>query len=193
MRGGYGLTLVEVLVAMGVASIVGALLLVIMVNSAGLFYKESSKVEQGLSLNDALLNIKQALRGASNVASTYPPTGSPTYTSSATQLVLKVPSIDSSGNIVSGVFDYFIFFQDGGKLRFKTFPDDGQSARKGQDQIFTTNLDSLIFEYFDGQIPPQQVQPNLAVKIKITLSLKQKAGAGIETNVATAEANLRND
>lgn len=187
-----GITLVEALITLAIALVVGALLLVIMVNSAGLFYQQSGKLEQGLNLNDALLNIKETVRGASNVAATYPPTGSPTYTSGANQMVLKIPSIDSSGNIISGIFDYFVFFKEAGKLRFKTFPD-SQSARLAQDQIFTTNLDNLVFEYFDKQIPPQSVQPNLAVKIKITLSLKQKAGSGIETNAATAEASLRND
>lgn len=187
-----GITLVEALLTLGIAVVVGAMLLVIMVNSAGLFYQQSGKVEQGLSVNDALLSMKETIRGASQVSSSYPETGSPTYTSSSTQLVLKIPSINSSGDIISGVFDYFVFFKDSDKLRLKTFPD-SQSSRKAQDQIFSTKLDSLIFEYFDGQIPPQQVQPNLAVKVKITMVLKQKAGAGIETNVATSEANLRND
>lgn len=187
-----GLTLVEALLTLGIAAIVGTLILVIIVSSAGLFYQQSGRVEQGLSLNDALLNIKETIRGASAIAAAYPETGTPSYTSGATQLVLKVPSIDSSANIISGVFDYFVFVKDIQQLRFKTFLD-GQSSRKPQDQIFTTNLDNLLFEYFDGQTPPQPVQPNLAVKIKITVVLKQKAGAGIETNMATAEANLRND
>lgn len=187
-----GITLVEALLTLGIAVVVGALLLVIMVNSFGLFYQQSGRLEQGLNVNDALVKTKETIRGASKVSSSYPETGSPTYTSSSTQLVLKIPSINSSGDIISGVFDYFVFFKDNDKLRFKTFPD-AQSSRKAQDQIFTTKLDNLIFEYFDAQIPPQTAQPNLAVKIKITLSLKQKAGAGIETNIATAEANLRND
>lgn len=187
-----GVTLVEALITLAIAVVVGAMLLIIMVNSAGLFYQQEGKVEQGLSVNDALLNVKETVRGASNVVATYPEAGSPTYTSGNNQLVLKVAAEDLSGNQILGVSDYFVFFKDAGKLRFKTFPDT-QSSRKAQDQIFTTKLDSLIFEYFDGQIPPQSVQPNLAVKIKITMVLKQKAGRGFETNVATAEANLRND
>ncbi len=186
-----GLTLTEALITLSIAMVAGALLLVIMVNTGGLFYKQSSKVEQGFSLNHSLSQLKMSIRASSQVATSYP-SESPIYTSGSTEVVLKVPSEDSSGNIISGVFDYFVFFQDSGKLRFKSFPD-SQSARVAQDQIFTTNLDSLIFEYFDSSIPPQQVQPDLAVKIKITISLEQKAGAGIETNVATAEANLRND
>lgn len=186
-----GVTLVEALLTLGIAVVVGALLLVIIVNTSGLFYQQSSKLEQGLSLNDALSEIRKSIRTSQAVAATYPAAGSPTYTSGATQLVLKIPSIDSSGNIIS-TSDYFVFLKDTDKLRFRTFPD-SQSSRKAQDQIFTTKLDSLIFEYFDAQVPPQQVQPNLAVKIKISLSLRQKAGVGFETNVATAEANLRND
>lgn len=187
-----GLTLVEALFTLGIAVVVGTMLLVIIVNSAGLFYGQSGKLQQGLNLNEALSAIREAIRGSSSVASSYPEIGSPTYTSGATQLVLKVPSINSQGEVISSTYDYYIFYKDANKLRFKTFPAI-QSTRKAQDQIFSTSLHNLTFEYFDAQTPPQQVQPNLAVKIKITAVLRQKAGAGFETNTATAEANLRND
>lgn len=188
-RSEEGLTLAEAVIALGIASVVGALLLVIMVNSAGLFYKQSSKVEQGLGINDALGQIRESVKGSSAVAASYT-AGSTTYTSSATEIVLKVPSIDIAGNTISNLFDYFIFLKDQSKLRFRVFPD-SQSKRSSADQIFTTNADSLLFQYFDSA--NNQVIPSAAVKVKITLSLKQKAGAGFETNIATSEANLRND
>lgn len=184
-----GLTLVEVLIAMGIATIVGGLLLVIMVNSAGLFYKQSSKVEQGLGINDALGKIRESVKQASSVASSYT-SGSTTYTSGASQLVLKVPAIDSAGNIISDTFDHYVFYKDEAKLRFKIFPD-LTSIRKSADQIFSTNADSLLFQYYDSL--SSEVTPSSAVKVKITLSLRQKAGADYETNIATSEANLRND
>lgn len=178
-----GLTLIEVLVAMGIATVAGVLLVVIIVNSAGLFTNQSSKVQSGLNLNDALLQVRSAIKDASAVASSYT-SGGITYTTAATQLVLKVPAINSSNNIIANTYDFFIFYLDQKILRFKTFPD-AQSSRKAFDQIFSVNVDNLEFKYFNSASPPEEVLPGVASKVRITLTLKQ--------NTATSEANLRND
>lgn len=189
--GNYGLTLIEVLVAMGIATMVGVLLVVIIVNSAGLFKQQSSQVQEGLNINDALAQVRSSTKQASAIASTYTG-GSTTYTTGPSQLVLKVSSIDSSGNIIENTDDYFVFFQDQNYLRFKTFPDP-VSFRKASDRIFSTSLDNLIFKYFNSANPPAEVPPESAIKVRITLTLKQRNGASFETNTATSEANLRND
>lgn len=186
-----GLTLIEVLIAMGLALIVGTLLVSILVNSAGLFYKESSKLEQGVNINDALSKVRENIRESTSVAVSFT-SGGTTYTSNSTQLVLKISSIDSSGNILANTFDYFVYFLDQKKFRFKIFPD-AQSERIAQDQIFSTNVDSLSFKYLDSANPPNEVTPNIAKNVRITVTLKQKSGANFETNTATSEAGLRND
>lgn len=185
-----GLTLIEVLIVVGVAIISGTLLLVIIVNSAGIFYKQSSKLSEGQNINDSLMSIRNGLKQASAIVSSYT-AGLTTYTSSDTQLVFKVSSIDSSSSIIENTFDYYVYFLDQNKLRFKTFPD-GASTRKSQDQIFSTSVNSLKFEYFDLATPPNLVTPSAASKVKITLTLRQKSGADFETNTATSEAVLRN-
>lgn len=186
-----GFTLIEVLVSMAIAIVAGGLLVVIIVNSAGLFYKESSKLQEGLNINDALSKVRGTIKESSLVASNYT-SGSTTYTSSDQQLVLKVPSFDLSNNIISNTYDYFVFFLDQNKLRFKTFPD-SLSSRKAQDQIFSTNVDNLIFKYLDSANPPNEVTPSTAKKVRIAVTLKQKSGASFETSTATSEASLRND
>ncbi|MDO8576943.1 MAG: type II secretion system protein [Candidatus Daviesbacteria bacterium] len=186
-----GLTLIEVLVAMGIATAVGALLVVIMVNSAGLFSKQSSKVQAGLNINDALSQIRSSIKQANAVASEYI-SGQTTYTTGGNQLVLKVSSVDSSGNIINNTVDYFVFFQDQSYLRFKTFPDPS-SSRKESDRIFSTAVDSLNFQYFNSANPPVEVTPVSATKVRISLTLKQKIGLNFEVSTATSEANLRND
>lgn len=178
-----GLTLIEVLIAIGISVAVGALLVVIIINSAGLYSKETNTLSEGLNINDALSKIRNTVKDASVVASTYID-GSTTYTSGSTQLVLKIPAVDSLNNIISNTFDYFVFFQDSNKLRFKTFPN-SQSSRKPQDQIFSTSLDNLNFQYFDLSTPPSEVSPVSCAKVRISLKLKQ--------SIATSEANLRND
>lgn len=186
-----GFTLMEVLITTAVSVIVGVLLLVIIVNSAGVYYKQSSKFQEGTNTNDIQTIIGENIKSSSAIVVSYT-SGDTTYTSGVTQLVLKVPSVDSSDNIISNTFDYFVYFLDINKLRFKTFPDAG-SFRKAQDQIFSTLVDSLTFQYFNSATPPLEVIPSSASKVRITLRLKQKSGAGFEISIATSEANLRND
>jgi len=186
-----GLTLIEVVLAAGIAAIIGVLLLVIIINSAGLYSKEASKVSQGLNNNDALNMVRKSIKESSAVAAQYV-SGSTTYTSGTTQLILKLPSIDSSNNIIPNTTDYFVFFLDTTKLRLKVFPDN-TSSRKSQDQIFSTSVNSLNFQYFNLANPPLEVTAVNALKVRISLTLRQKNGQIYETSTATSEANLRND
>lgn len=186
-----GLTLIEVLVAMGIATVVATLLLVIMVNSASLSSNQSSKVQAGLNINDSLSVVRGTIKQASAVAASYVD-GPTTYTSGTSQIVLKVTSRDPSGNIIADVYDYFVFFLDQKFLRFKTFPD-SSSSRSPEDRIFSNIVDSLNFQYFNSATPPVEVLPVNATKIRVTLTLKQKAAAEFVINTATSEVNLRND
>ena len=177
-----GLTLIEVLIAMGIATAAGVLLLVIIVNSAGLFTQQSSKVQEGLNINDALSTLRGDIKQASSVADT----------SSASQLVLKVSSIDNLGNIIDNTFDLFVLYLDQGSIHLKIFPD-ATSSRKTADRILSTSVDSLRFQYLSAASPPVEVTPVSASKVRVTLTLKQKIGTKFEISTATTEANLRND
>ena len=186
-----GLTLLEVLITTAIAIIVGLLLFAVLINSAGIFYKENSRIGQGLSSNDALNLIRQEIKQSSGVVSSYQ-IDAATYTSGETQLVLKIPSIDSSENIITDTFDYFVFYQDQDKLRLKSEPN-AQSSRKKQNQILALNVSKVLFQYFNNAYPPGEVAAASATKVRLTLSLKQKAGAGTEQNISTSEATLNND
>lgn len=191
ITGQSGLTLAEILVAVFIASMVGSLLLVIMANSTGLFLKESSKIGQGVGVNDALMLIRQDVKRANSVAASYTH-GSTTYTSGANQLVLTLPSIDAGGNIIQNTYDYFVYLKDQNVLRLKSFPNP-LSQRKESDRVLATYVALIFFQYYNSSTPPEEVSPNLAAKIKASLVLNQKAGSSEEQIIATSEANLRNN
>ncbi|MBI2040336.1 hypothetical protein HYT18_04655 [Candidatus Microgenomates bacterium] len=192
MKSQMGLTLMEAIIATAITAVLGILLLVIIINSSNLFYKQTSKVEQGRGINDTLSKVRETIKQSQGVNSTYPPSGAPTYTSGSQQIVLKVPAIDNLGNTISNTFDYFVFFLDQDKLRFKVFPDIS-SSRKSSDQLLSINADSLTFQYYNSANPPSEVLPTSATKVKISLTLRQKSGPDYEQQTATSEANLRND
>lgn len=178
-----GITLIEVLVVMAISTIAGVLLVVIIVQSASLYTDQSVKVKRGLSINDALLKIRDTVKQAGSVAENYTNGGS-TYTSGPGQLVLKVASVDPDGKIIGSAYDNFVVLLDQKILRFKSFPDPS-SSRRSEDRVLADSADNLLFEYFNSASPPIEAPPFQASKVRVSLTIK---GA-----VATSEAYLRND
>lgn len=186
-----GLTLIEILISIAISVVVGGLLVVIIVNSANLFFHESSKLTEGLNTNDALSKVRETIKQSIAVAASYS-TGGTTYTSSAQQAVFKLASVDSSNNIILNTFDYAVFYINGNLLRYKVYPE-VQSARSSQNQVLSTLAESINFEYLNSATPPQLVTPTSATKVRMTLTLKEKHGISFEKKIATTEADLRND
>lgn len=184
-----GFTVIEVLLVLLVVGIVGGYVAMILVNNTGLFYLENSKVDQGVHIDNVLASIHSSIRSATSIASGYP-VGSPTYTTSANTLVLKLVTVDSSNNIIQDTYDYIVYYLDGDKLRYKLFPAGG-SQRAPADQILALNVNKITFQYFDSG--GNEIVPTSAVKVQISVTQKQKAGAAILQNTATTEGYLRND
>ena len=132
-----GITLIEMVIGLGISALVGGLLVVIILNSTGLFYNQSSKLQTGVNINDVLSKVRSAIKEANSVDST----------SSSIKLVLKVPSKDASGNIIPNTFDKFTFLRDGTILSFQVVPDQA-STRAASDQILANLVESLTFKYF---------------------------------------------
>lgn len=186
-----GFTLIEVLVAAATAAVAGILLITVLVQNNGLVYDQSAKVSQTLSLNDAASNINDLIKNASAIVATNL-VGSPTYTTSNTTLVLALPSLDSSGNIISDTFDYAVIARDPSsqvlrKIIFKA----PSSIRRVENIVLANKLDSVTFSFLDDN--GNSVSPTAASKINYTINLKQKIGVGSEQSSASGQINLRNN
>lgn len=186
-----GFTLLEVIIATSVAIVTGILLLLVILNSTGLSNTGSVKVEQGVGLNDALSSLRRNVKESSSIASSYPESGIPEYSSSPTQLVLKISSLDSEAKLVTNKYDYFIYIVENGKLTLRVIPD-GASSRYARSTILSLNVENINFQYFNNATPPQEVAASNASKVRFTMTLRQKSNGEYRTLVETSEANLRN-
>lgn len=185
-----GFTLLETVLAGGIAFFAGILLLSILINNSGFFSRQSSYISEGLSLNDALHQIDKHLREAVLVAEQYPLEDAD-FTSGSESLVLKLPSFDSNG-VINNVYDYAVVAKDGASeriLRLLVYPDP-LSRRLRLNLVLTTMLNSIAFEYFDknGNV----ISPNLATKVRVDLSVISKTGSGEIPNSSSIETSLRN-
>lgn len=187
-----GFSLVEIIIATAVSSIVGIMLITIFVQNNQVFNVEQIKTSQGISLNNAVSEMKSSIRSASSIAASYP-SPSPQYTSSADQLVLKLPSIDVNGNIITNTFDHLVITQDSlnNKILRKILFPDVLSSQPAYNKVLMTDLFLLNFSYLDAS--NNATTPINAAIIDFTLNSSTKYQFQDQLSSASASVRLRND
>lgn len=185
-----GFTLLELVIASGAAMVIGTLLMTIWVNNNGVFYKQNSLVNEGLTINDVTQKIEEYARQAVNVPGGYPES-SPTYITGGQVLVLKLPAINSSG-VIADTYDYVVVTPDSSKpkiLRLMVFPD-SQSTRPPSNTVLSSYLQSIQFSYLDVNSNP--VTPTSAVSVGINLTVLSKLGSVGSSQNSSTTVSLRN-
>lgn len=185
-----GFTLLETVIISGMSIVIGTFLIGILVNHNGVYYKQSSLISEGLSLNEATRKIEENIKGAAAVAGSFQD-GSVTYTTGSSTLVLKLPVFDNQG-VIDGIYDYVVVTKDSANpkiLRLLLFPDP-QSSRTRVNTILTTLLDSLQIGYLDknGGV----VSPAEAATVAVSIGVLSKTGSIGNVRNASVKATLRN-
>lgn len=187
----YGMSLVEVIIISAAFAVVGMLLLGILVNNNNFFYKQNAVINVGLSLNDAMAEMTNVIRQGAQVATGYP-VATPTYISGPEVLVIKLPSMDISGNPLSNVYDYAVIAKDSPNanvLRLQVFPD-VQSTRQSVNKVLSTYLSSIQFNYFDKN--SNIVVPTSAASVEVDLTIISGTGNINSTRTSKIKTMLRN-
>ena len=187
-------SLIEIIIAMSIAVTAGTLLLKIMVDNSTLYTNQNAQVQQGLGLNDTLYKVRGRIKQAYGVALAYPEacTDNCLYTSGQDTLVLKIPTVDDSDNVLTATYDYYIYYIDSRRFYEKARPNVNSSTNP-YEQILAHEAESVSFNYLDAL--GVSVLPNLdlAQKVRVTLTLKRNVGVNPEASTATSEAALRNN
>lgn len=144
-----GLTLIELIITLAIIS-----MMIFVVTQVYVTGMVNSKVDMKKATlqtggRSALEGITRNVKLASAVEATYD-----AYTSDATNLILKVPAIDSSENFIySGgnrINDYIVYYLDGKDLHKVVSSTNATSrlyTQDGTDNILMTNVKSLSFTY----------------------------------------------
>jgi Tfp pilus assembly protein FimT len=185
-----GVTLVEILIATVITFVVGGFLVATLVNQTGIFYQQSSIVNQGVSLNDVMARINSDIRESSAIAVsvTY---NSVEYTTGSDSVIFELPAYNSQG-ILSGVSDYIVIKVDDENenvLRRLVLPDQ-QSLRSSSNTVLTSILESVEYIYLDSS--DEIVQPSSASKVSATVTVLARTGSIGSPRSSTIVTSLRN-
>ena len=161
-----GFTLIETLVVLFFACI----LLVVFFNlydwHGRVYYYQEALIRVSTSNRQALLNMQNYVAQSNRVLVSASVNGT-TYTTSANVLVLQIPSIDSTGNIVANKWDKVAFYGSGTNFYLQLQPD-ATSSRQKINKILSDTLASVSFTYN----PTDVTQAN---KISVNFSSAQQA------------------
>lgn len=143
----------EGMTVIGVMAIILVMVSEIFTVSYDIFIKQSARSENETGAVLAARAISEAARGADSIESSYVINGT-TYTTSANVLVLKLPTIDASNNVVPASYDHMAIYRHSAQTT-KIFADiDAAAGSKRIDgqKLMTANNTIMQFRYNDPDV-----------------------------------------
>ena len=140
-----GITLVETVIVIGITTLaLFALTNLFLVFNTTYGYQQAV-IATARSAGSAMNALEAAVLPASEVlvSRDFSDTA---YASATTTLVLELPAVDGSGDMLPGAYDYIVFYTSDGTLYRLTEADAG-SARTSGLKLLSTTLNSLAFTY----------------------------------------------
>lgn len=165
-----GFTLIESMLTIVVLVFVFLALLTLYDNYYKTYNSQKAIISAAGSASAAANELQNTLLQADRVVASHIFSGT-LYSSGPGTLVLDIPSVDSSGNIIPGKYDYAVFYISDGKL-YKRLEADPASFRLPMFKLLSDTVLELTFTYNNG---------NVGQTNKIDVDMQTQAVFGHET------------
>lgn len=166
---GAGFTLVETIITVSMTAVIMLALANLYINFNSLYSYQQTFVATANAASSAVGAFNAAVLPANRVLASYDFSGT-TLSTATTTLVLELPSMDASGNIIAGAYDYIGFYLNDTDLYERTLAN-ASSARTTGIKRIAPLVDSLSFEF-----GVTDVTQAISVSAAITTSLTRREG-----------------
>lgn len=141
-----GFTLIEttIIIALSVSMMLALGTLIYNFNTTSSYGKASS--QSFGSATTIMKEIESLALPAKAILQTHT-FSSGTYTSTSTSLVLEIPSIDNSGNVIANTYDYAAFYVSGTTTAYRLLEAHASSIRLSGTKKLSTFVSSLTFSF----------------------------------------------
>jgi prepilin-type N-terminal cleavage/methylation domain-containing protein len=178
-----GFTLVEVIIAISIFVIVMLAFFNLYLGYSNIYNSQQQLFNIAVSASGALNEMQNLILQADKVVQSYNFSGT-IYSSTATTLVIELPSTTSGGDIVVGKYDYVAIYTTGTKAYRLILADPASSRISGLKQLSDTVL-SLTFTYDTSSVA-------IAKKVDIDMQTQGKTGLRTQTYHLHQQVYLRN-
>lgn len=138
----------EMIVVIGVMTVVLMVVTQMFILNYNIFENQSSRSTNETGAILAVKDVSQMTRGALNIEASHV-FGSDTRTSSSSALVLRLPTVNATGSLITDSFDYVAFYADPAdqtRIMSDTDAADG-SYRLDGTRLITAHNQAMIFRY----------------------------------------------
>jgi len=165
-----GFSIIEAIFASAILIFVLGAFVVLYTNFSKFYNRQQAEINIGNSARESVKELQSSILQADQIAASHTFSGT-TYSTDQDTLVLEIPSIDGSGNIVSGKYDYIAFYLTGNNLYRLIDADAASSRSSGQNKI-SDAVSALTFTYNN---------PNLTLASKVDVNLQMQTISGGQT------------
>jgi type II secretory pathway pseudopilin PulG len=183
IKGDRGFSGIETLVVVLVMLMLFMLLIQFYISYRASFSVLSANYDVGVTAGVVISETTEAIRLADKVIASRTISGT-AYTTGANTLILELPSIDNSGNILIGKVDYLLFYITGSNI-YKVIDPDASSSRKAGVTQLSGTATSFILSYDNGTA-------SLAKRIEVDVQTSKTANNKTETAHLHDQVYLRN-
>lgn len=148
MRASAGFTIVETLIVIVIVALIGAAMLELFISYDTVLSNQSAAVEADTSAAAIVNAVRDAALQASAIVSSHTFSGTLVTTGSAA-IVVRLPAVDSAGNIVVNTYDYYGFYASGTDAYLAVDADE-TSERTDVSKRLSAVLSSMTFTYPSG-------------------------------------------
>lgn len=135
----------ETVIATAILIFILVALLVLYNNYFKSFNNQQARIAMGSSAREAVKELQSAFLQADQIMDSHNFSGT-TYTTNENTVVLEIPSIDGSKNIVNEKYDYVVFYLTG-KNFFRLVEADAVSSRPSGLNRISDTVSTLVFTY----------------------------------------------
>ena len=161
-----GFTLAEILVVTAIAAILMVVGVAIYLSNNRFYQNQSAEIRVVSNTRQAADRISEFGRNAVGIESSYV-YDSVTYATGATAAVLKVPSINSSGGVISETYDYIIVAQDpDDSSRLILIADPAPGSNRAERVLELTDRLDLINFIYDNVTPSLAKNVNFQIRVR---------------------------
>ena len=176
-------SLAEAIISVAVVMYILVAFLVIYSNFDKFFNRQQAEIGMGNSAREAAKELQDDALQADKIMSSQTISGT-AYTTGAHTVVLEIPSVDGSGNAISGKYDYAVFYLTGKNL-YRRMQADAVSSRRSELNKISNAVSVLTFTYDNSDLAQ-------AAKIDMDLQMQTILGKQIISYHLYQEIYLRN-
>ncbi|MBI2356199.1 MAG: prepilin-type N-terminal cleavage/methylation domain-containing protein [Candidatus Doudnabacteria bacterium] len=175
-----GFTLIEVIIVVFMLGMAMLVLTSLFLNQNQVYQSQTAELNVTADARFALDDIDSSVRAADVVAASYS-----SYTTGTQVLVLQIPSINASNQIIAAAYDYFVYYLTGSDFFRQIFPN-ASSSRQATTKKIASNVTGLLFSYDNGDSA-------LVKQVTTDLTIQQSGGRYNRSITISSKSRLRNN